>query len=113
MNSVNIGGILSDDCEVRQMGNSKFTSIQFRIGYTTGYGENKEWSNITCKKIVESQKQIEFFRSKLAKGNIVYVSGYMKQEKWEKEGRKMYKDVVMANDINVHQKDNAGSDGPY
>lgn len=61
-------------------------------------------------------KQAEGLKQYLTKGKQIGVTGYLHQERWEKDGQKMSKVVINANDIqllggkdnNTQSQDNGG-----
>ena len=46
-------------------------------------------------------KQVEGLKSYLLKGKQIGVDGYLKQERWEKDGQKFSRVIINANDIQL------------
>lgn len=65
-------------------------------------------------------KQAEGLKQYLVKGKQIGVTGYLRQERWERDGQKQSKVVINANDIqllggkeNNQNQDNSGYGGYY
>ena len=59
-------------------------------------------------------KQAESLKPFLTKGKMIGVDGYLKQERWEKDGEKRSRIIINANDIQLlSPKDKTGSDSGY
>ena len=95
LNCVALVGRLGKDPESRATTNN--TVADFSIAVDEGFGDKKSTSWINIK---AWGKTAEFAISYLRKGNLVSVTGRLKQETWEtKEGQKRDRVVVIAESL--------------
>lgn len=81
MNKFIASGNLGKDCTIGTSGEKKV--INFSIGVSSGYGDNKKTFWIECSRWGENTKVSEY----LLKGQKVLVSGELSTRTWEKDGK--------------------------
>ena len=95
MNKVIMTGALGKDPEARFTA-SGLAVTNFSIAVNSGYGDKKrtDWFDVTC-----FNKMAETMGNCLNKGSKVLVSGRIQIDKWDKDGQKYSKPVVIAEQI--------------
>ncbi len=99
MNKVILIGNITKELELRKTQTNK-SVVEFSIAINEGYGDNKttEYVNITCwEKLAE--RIVQYCR----KGHKVCVEGRIKTDSYEKQGQKVYRTYVLANNIEFLQ----------
>jgi len=104
MNNVNLTGRLTADAEVKQL-NSGTTAVKMSLAFDTLKKDEmgnwaKESNFITVKYFTKLSWQLEH----LKKGQLLIVSGSLKQERWESDGTKHSQIVLMAQEIEAVNK---------
>lgn len=84
MNTVNIMGRLTRDCELRATQTGKSVA-SFTIAVDSGYGEKKTANFIPC---VAWEKTAEFVNKYFAKGDMIAITGELRSRSYEKDGQK-------------------------
>ena len=95
MNKSIITGSLGRDPEARFTA-SGMAVTSFSVAVNSGYGDKKrtDWLDVTC-----FNKTAELMGNSLHKGSKVLVSGRLQVDKWEKDGQKHSKPVIIADQI--------------
>lgn len=99
MNKVILIGNITKELELRKTQTNK-SVVEFSIAINEGYGDNKttEYVNITCwEKLAE--RIVQYCR----KGHKIGVEGRIKTDSYEKQGQKVYRTYVLANNIEFLQ----------
>lgn len=107
INQTNLEGRLTRDPETRNVGNSSVT--KFTVACDRNFKKNDEWQKETA--FVDCEvwgKQSDFVSSMCSKGTLVFVTGRLKQENWEKDGKKQSKLLVSADTVFIIQPRNNG-----
>lgn len=98
INNLTIVGRLVKDAEYRQMGNS--LNVKFSIAVNKSKKVNDQWEDEVSYIDIQAWGRIaENMVGNLKKGTRVCVVGYLKQDRWEQEGRQRSVLFVVANDI--------------
>lgn len=107
MNTVALIGRLGADPQLRYTSNGKAVS-NFPLAVTRPFNKDEtDWFDV-----VAWGKTAELVANHLTKGRQVGVSGRLQQDRWEHEGQKRSKVVVVADNITfVGSKDDGGSSG--
>lgn len=101
INTVVIEGRLTKNAEFRQIGET--TNAKFTIATNRSRKVNDQWEDETS--FIDAQawgRLAENMSGRLSKGTSVTISGYLKQERWESNGEKKSRHVVVADQITVH-----------
>ena len=99
MNLCIFSGRITKDAETRHANNG--TAItSFTLAVDSGFGERKRTDFISCKAFKR-----EAIAQYLTKGNPIMVSGEYQEEKWEKDGQKHSRVVILCRDIDFQQGD--------
>lgn len=111
INSVTLLGRLTRDCEVKTFNNGG-NVINFDIAVNRSVKKGDEWVDeanfFAIRYSTKSTKIAEY----LKKGTQVVINGYLKQEKWEKDGKQNSKIVVVATTLNLCSGGKAKQDIP-
>lgn len=116
MNTVSLIGRLGRDPELRYT-QSGTAVANFSLAVTRPFNrEETDWFDVTC-----WGKTAELAANHLQKGRQVGVAGRLQQDRWEQDGQKRSKVVVVANDLTfVGPKEDSGGgagggydDGPF
>ena len=94
INKVILSGRLTKDPEERKAGDYKVAS--FTVAVDRNYGKDKTADFFDC---TAWQKQAEFMLNYLAKGSYVIIEGRLKQDTWEKDGKKQSKVSVIVDRV--------------
>lgn len=107
MNTVALIGRLGSDPQLRYTSNGKAVS-NFSLAVTRPFNKDEtDWFDV-----VAWGKTAELVANHLTKGRQVGVSGRLQQDRWEHEGQKRSKVVVVAENITfVGSKGDGGSSG--
>jgi single-strand DNA-binding protein len=95
MNSLCIVGWVKGEYEVKYTTDGKPIG-KFSLSVATGYGDKKEYSYFN---VVTFGKSAGNHGKYIGDGSKVGVTGSLKQERWEKDGRKNSKVVITAMQI--------------
>lgn len=95
MNSVNIIGRLTSDCDRIETKNDSVL-VKFHIAVNTGYKDKEEVSFFEC---VMFGKYADVMSQYLTKGQQVAVSGQLRQDRWEKDGDKKSKVKIVVQNL--------------
>ena len=99
MNLCIFSGRITKDAETRHTNNG--TAItSFSLAVDSGFGDRKRTDFINCKAFKR-----EALGAHLTKGKPVMVSGEYQEEKWEKDGQKHSRVVILCRDIDFQQGD--------
>lgn len=88
-NSVILTGRLTADPETKKAGD--YQVAKFTVAVDRGFGKDKKVDFISCE---AWGKTAEFMGQYLRKGDMVAVSGSLKQDTWEKDGKKQSRLIV-------------------
>lgn len=101
VNNVTIIGRLTRDCEVSYISNGTAKGlVSLAVGRSRKQGE--EWVDDTSFfDVVLWGKMAENLKEKLKKGCPVAVDGYLKQDRWEKDGQRFSKVYIVAEMVQV------------
>lgn len=97
INVCTLTGRLTKDAIVREVSGRKYYSFTVAVSKTTKQGD--EWVDQTSFIDVTYGTKSNNVGQALTKGKFVMVSGSLKQERWEKEGQKFSKVVVVADKV--------------
>lgn len=99
MNVCIFSGRITKDAET-SVANNGTTITSFTLAVDSGFGDRKRTDFIFCKAFKR-----EALSSHLVKGKPVMVSGEYQEEKWEKDGQKHSRVVILCRDIDFQQGD--------
>jgi single-strand DNA-binding protein len=105
MNLVTVTGNLGQDPEIFYSANSGDPIASFSLAVRSGR-EKTTWLKVTAFK-----KTAEVCETYLHKGARIIVSGYLDQDKWEKDGKSYSTIKLIANQIEFIKTDGRGFDG--
>lgn len=92
---VDIIGRISNDLEL--LYTAKGTAVcNFNIAFDVGWGDKKE---TIFMKVVCFGKQAESVNQYMTKGKQLFVSGELKENKWEKDGQKHIRMEIIADKV--------------
>jgi len=91
MNSITLSGNLYSEVQMQDLPNGT-SCAEFGIAVNKKVGDKKDVSFFRVKAYGFTAKQC----GEMKKGDSVLVSGELKQERWEKDGKKMEKVVIVA-----------------
>lgn len=98
INSVNISGFLTKDCDIRRTANKDV--ITFSVAVNDRVNVNGEWQDranfVDCDYWVTNSDKLS---QSLTKGAKVAVSGKLRQESWEKDGQKRSRIKVVVSQL--------------
>ena len=101
INNVTIVGGLVKNAEFRHIGG--VTNARFTLAVSRGRKNGDKWEEETSYIDMECwNKLADAMEGRLAKGTKVTIAGYLKQDRWEKDGQQRSKLVVVATEIDVH-----------
>lgn len=106
MNICTFAGRITRDCETKII-RDDLSITSFSIAVDTGFGDKKRTEFINVKAFKK-----DALAPYLLKGKPVLVSGEYQEEKWEKDGQKHSKVVILARDIEFQQGDKGGQAAP-
>jgi len=116
LNTVAIIGRLTKDCTLNTFQNGSGV-LNFTIAVNKSQKQGNEWKEYTSFfEITYFSKGAEKLSAYLVKGKQVSVSGYLKQERWEKDGKKNSAIKIMADNVQLfgdRSADNKGSEGNF
>ena len=102
INRVTIIGRLTKDAEVTYTpGGMAITSLSLAINRSTKGQDGKWYDEANYFDVKAFGKQGESLKVYLVKGKQIAVDGYLKQERWEKDGQKKSRVIINANDIQL------------
>lgn len=99
-------GVATADPEIREVGDKKTAVCTVNLAFNRSYQDkNREWVSEPCFLRAQvwgarAQRMFELVK----KGQPIYVSGYMKQDTWEKEGQKRVSYSITLRDFQLCQK---------
>lgn len=101
VNNVTIIGRLTRDCEISYISNGTAKGlVSLAVGRSRKQGEG--WVDETSFfDVVLWGKMAENLKEKLKKGCSVAVDGYLKQDRWEKDGQRCSKVYIVAEMVQV------------
>lgn len=100
INSVALLGRLTRDCEVKTFNNGG-NVINFDIAVNRSVKKGDEWTDEANFFAIRYSSKSTKIAEYLKKGTQVVINGYLKQEKWEKDGKQNSKIVVVATTLNL------------
>ncbi|HSW65239.1 MAG TPA: single-stranded DNA-binding protein [Dissulfurispiraceae bacterium] len=103
MNLCIFSGRITRDAETKQI-RDDLSITSFSIAVDSGYGERKRTDFINVKAFKK-----DALAPHLLKGKAVAVHGEYQEEKWEKDGEKKSRVVILANHIEFQQGGNVGA----
>ena len=95
MNKAILIGNITKDLELRKTQSDK-SVVEFSVALNEGYGEKKTVEYVN---VVAWEKSAETLVNYCGKGSKVMVEGRIKTDSYEKNGQKVYKTYVLANNI--------------
>lgn len=95
-NHICLIGNLTRDPEALRYTPSGVAVTSFSLAVNSGYGDKKEVLFIQCSVF---GKQAEACVKYLTKGSTCLVEGRLQEQKWEKDGEKKSKMVIIANSV--------------
>jgi single-strand DNA-binding protein len=106
-NSVNIDGNLTRDSETKYtQGGLAILTLSIAVNRSVKEGDG--WKQEASFFDVKAFGKLAEWRSGLLKGQAVTVSGELRQERWEKDGQKQSKVVIVADHLDKVQIDKKG-----
>ncbi len=95
INRVTVEGNITDHIDLRQTTNGKMVT-SFSVASNEGSGENKhtEFVNVTA-----WEKTAELISRYCQKGTRVLIEGKLRTDSYDKNGQKMYRTYVLANNV--------------
>ncbi len=95
INKAILVGRLGKDPEFRTAQSGRGV-CRFTLATDSGFGQSRktDWHTIVC-----FDKQADFARDYLKKGNLVYIEGRISYSEYEKDGVKRYSTEIMANTV--------------
>lgn len=101
-------GRLTRDPEVREAGSSKVAN--FSLAINRFFKDEKQVTFVDCQ---VWGKQADVVEQYVKKGDTLLVSGHLRQDKWEKDGKSFSKLIVNADTVRLSSKGSNGgeSDG--
>lgn len=100
INLVTLLGRLTRDCEVKTFNNGG-NVINFDIAVNRSIKKGAEWTDEANFFAIRYSSKSTKIAEYLKKGIQVIINGYLKQEKWEKDGKQNSKIVVVATTLNL------------
>lgn len=101
LNNVAIVGRLTRDMEVKYT-NSGMAIGNFNIAVNRSVKRNEQWTDeVSYIEVTTFGKTVENLQQYLVKGKQVAVSGYLKQDRWERDGQKFSKIGINADVIQL------------
>lgn len=118
INRITLIGRLTKDAEVTYTpGGMAIASISLAINRSTKGSDGQWYDEANYFDVKVFGKQADNLKAYLTKGKQIGVDGYLKQERWEKDGQKKSRVIINANDIQLlSPKDKnqaSGSDSGY
>ena len=102
INRVTIIGRLTKDAEVTYTpGGMAIASLSLAINRSTKGQDGKWYDEANYFDVKVFGKQADSLKPYLTKGKQIGVDGYLKQERWEKDGQKKSRVIINANDIQL------------
>lgn len=95
MNKVILIGNITKDLELRKTPSNK-SVVEFSVAINEGYGEKKTTEYVY---IMAWEKTAETLANYCGRGSKIMVEGKIKTDTYEKNGAKVYKTYVLANNI--------------
>ena len=95
MNKAILIGNITKDLELRKTPSNK-SVVEFSVALNEGYGEKKTTEYIN---VVAWEKTAETLANYCGRGSKIMVEGKIKTDTYEKNGAKVYKTYVLANNI--------------
>ena len=97
-NNLTITGRIVKDAEFKQTGNS--LKCNFSIAVNKSKRVNDTWEDEVSYIDVQAWGKVaESMMGNLKKGTRINVTGYLKQDRWEQDGQRKSKLMVVANEI--------------
>ena len=103
MNHCCFSGRITRDAETKII-RDDLSITSFSIAVDTGFGEKKRTEFVNVKAFKK-----DALATYLVKGKAVLVAGEYQEEKWEKDGQKHSRVVILARDIEFQQGGNIGA----
>lgn len=114
LNSVCLFGRLTANAELKQFENGG-NIISFSIAVNTSYKKEGEWIDYpNFFNVKYSGKNLANLNQYLTKGQAVVISGHLKQDRWEKDGKKNSAVIIEAEQVQLvgNKKDSGGGSQP-
>ena len=105
MNQATVSGNLGNDPEIFYSSNSGEPVASFSLAVRSGR-DKTSWLKVTAFK-----RNAEICETYLHKGAKIIVSGYLDQDKWEKDGKSYSTLKLIANQIEFIKTDGRGFEG--
>lgn len=99
VNHVIVTGRLTTDCEGKAAGNSTVFSGSIAVNKWSSKEKKDIASFFTFKVFSNTENQTKFYSEHLKKGSPVVLDGILDQERWEKDGQKQSRVVILANSV--------------
>lgn len=100
INSVTVSGRTTEAIDLRQTGNGTPVA-NFQIANNRVKKQNNEWKEETAYITIQAWGKNAEFVAQQPKGTLIIVAGYLRQERWEQDGKTRSKLVVSANELVV------------
>lgn len=112
INRIVVEGRLTRDVEIKEVGDKKVASGGIAVDHSVK--KDGKWIKnaffFEFGSWIGSDYQLEFFKQCLKKGTMVIIDGTLKQDSWEKDGKKQSKVSIVANSIRQVVMFKMGSD---
>ena len=108
MNKVILMGRLTRDPEVRY-GNDNKPVARYTIAVDRGYKDKDGNRQTDFINLISFGKTAEFAEKYLRKGTKIVVDGEIRNNNYEKDGKTVYQDQIIANSIEFAESKNSGS----
>ena len=111
LNDVNLIGRLTRDAEIAYVGQTAKSEISIAVNCSVK--RNDQWtSEVSYFDVVVWGKTAENLRNFLQKGKQIAVHGYLRQDRWEKDGQARSRVYIVAENIQLlGSPDKNGSNG--
>ena len=101
-NVVTLRGRLTRDPEAKQVGDKTVVAFSLAVN---GYGEKVSFLDVEA-----WGKTAEVVEAYAGKGKLVTVTGRLEQQRWEKDGQKRSRVIVVARDVELDPKGSAAGE---
>jgi len=111
INSLVIVGRITSDCEFGYL-NSGSAKASFSIAVNRSKKDGDQWvDEASFFPITVWGKTAENLHTRFVKGQQVIISGYLKQDRWEKDGQKQSATKIIVENIQLGSGGNGGNNG--
>lgn len=107
-------GVATADPEIRQVGTNNISVCTVNLAFNRSYQDKeKKWQSEPC--FLRAQvwgARAERMAELVKKGQPIYISGYLKQDTWEKDGQKKVSYSVTLKDFQLCVKNGKKNSAP-